>query len=52
MNHKNGKVEDKDKGSTWIILPKNGNIKNYQKGQEVVAWVDAGIDTSNPGIKY
>lgn len=41
-------VEDKDKGLTWIALPENGNIKNYQQGQEVVVWVDGGIDTSNP----
>lgn len=41
-------VEDKDKGLTWIALPENGNIKNYQKGQDVVIWVDGGIDTSNP----
>ncbi len=41
-------VEDKDKGLTWVILHENGNIENYQEGQEVVVWVDGGIDTSSP----
>lgn len=41
-------VEDKDKGQTWVTLHENGNIKNYEEGQEVVIWVDGGIDTSSP----
>lgn len=41
-------VEDKDKGLIWVALPKNGNIGNYQEGQEVVVWVDGGIDTTPP----
>ncbi|MFS0821858.1 DUF3221 domain-containing protein [Bacillus sp. 1P02SD] len=41
-------VEDADKGQTWVALPENGNIKNFQEGQEVVVWVEGGIDTSAP----
>lgn len=41
-------VEDVDKGQTWVALPENGNIKNYQEGQEVVVWVDGVIATTAP----
>ncbi|WP_064093957.1 DUF3221 domain-containing protein [Rossellomorea aquimaris] len=41
-------VVDADKGETWVVLPENADIKNYQEGQEVVIWVDDGIDTSAP----
>ena len=41
-------VEDKDKGLTWISLHDNLDIKNYHEGQEVVVWVDGGINTSSP----
>lgn len=41
-------VEDGNKGLTWVTLQENGNIKNYEEGQEVVVWVDGGIDKSSP----
>ncbi|MFC5604403.1 DUF3221 domain-containing protein [Sporosarcina koreensis] len=41
-------VEGENKGLTWVALPENGDIKKYEEGQEVVIWVDGGIDTSSP----
>ena len=41
-------AEEVDKGLIWITLHQNGNIKNYNVGQEVAVWVDGGIDTSSP----
>lgn len=41
-------VEDEQKGLTWVALHENGDIKEYEEGQEVVVWVDGGIDTSSP----
>ena len=41
-------AEEIDKGLIWIALHENGNIKNYNVGQEVAVWVDGGIDTSSP----
>lgn len=41
-------VEDKQKGLTWVALHENGDINDYEEGQEVVVWVDGGIDTSAP----
>lgn len=41
-------VEDNQKGLTWVALHENGDIKNYEEGQEVAVWVDGGIDTSSP----
>ncbi|QQZ08370.1 DUF3221 domain-containing protein [Heyndrickxia vini] len=41
-------VDDKDKGLTWVALTENGSTNNYQEGQQVVVWVDGGIDTSAP----
>ena len=41
-------VDDKDKGLVWISLHRNGKITNYEVGQEVVVWVDGGVDDSSP----
>lgn len=41
-------VEDNQKGLTWIALHENGDIKDYEIGQEVAVWVDGGVDTSSP----
>ena len=41
-------VENEQKGLTWVALHENGDIKGYEEGQEVVVWVDGGIDTSSP----
>ncbi len=41
-------VEDNQKGLTWVALHENGDIKDYEEGQEVAVWVDGGIDTSSP----
>ncbi|WP_059172073.1 DUF3221 domain-containing protein [Bacillus sp. FJAT-27445] len=41
-------IEDNRIGPIWVTLPENGNIKRYGEGQEVVVWIDGGIDTSLP----
>ena len=41
-------VDDKDKGLVWISLHRNGKITNYEIGQEVVIWVDGGVNHSSP----
>lgn len=41
-------VEDKRKGVTWVALPDDEDIQDYEEGQEVAVWVDGGIDTSSP----
>ena len=41
-------VEDEQKGLTWVALHETGDIKDYDEGQEVVIWVNGGIDTSSP----
>ncbi|MBK3495314.1 DUF3221 domain-containing protein [Viridibacillus sp. YIM B01967] len=41
-------IEDEDKGLIWISLNDNGNIKRYEEGENVVVWIDGGIDTSSP----
>ena len=41
-------VDDIESGLIWIDLHENGNLKNYEEGQEVVIWIDGGIDTSLP----
>ncbi|WP_391205824.1 DUF3221 domain-containing protein [Psychrobacillus sp. L4] len=41
-------VDDVDTGLIWIAMPDNGEIKNYEEGQEVVIWIDGGIDESYP----
>ncbi|MDX5475877.1 MAG: YobA family protein [Bacillaceae bacterium] len=41
-------VDDKDKGQVWISLHRNGKITNYEVGQEVVVWIDGGVDDSSP----
>lgn len=41
-------VEYNQKGLTWVALHENGDIKDYEEGQEVAVWVYGGIDTSSP----
>lgn len=41
-------VKDEQKGLTWVALHENGDVKDYEEGQEVAVWVDGGIDTSSP----
>lgn len=41
-------AKEVDKEPIWIALQKNGNINNYNVGQEIVVWIDGGIDTSTP----
>jgi hypothetical protein len=41
-------VNDPDMGLIWLALPDNGDITKYEEDQEVVVWIDGGIDTSSP----
>ncbi|WP_057775727.1 DUF3221 domain-containing protein [Cytobacillus dafuensis] len=41
-------VDDAETGLIWVTLNDNEDINNYKKGQEVVIWIDGGIDESYP----
>lgn len=41
-------VNDQDMGFVWLALPDHGDITKYKEGQEVVVWIDGGIDESSP----
>lgn len=41
-------VDDKDKGLVWVTLPDQMKIDRFEKGVEVVVWVDGGIKESYP----
>ncbi len=40
-------VDDIDTGLIWITLHDNGEIKNYKEGQEIIIWIDGGIDNAS-----
>lgn len=41
-------VDDPDKGLIWLTLPGHGDITKYEVDQEVVIWINGGIDDSSP----
>lgn len=40
-------IEDKQKGLIWVTLHENGDIKDYEVGQEVAVWVGSEVDDSS-----
>ncbi len=40
-------IEDKQKGLIWVKLHENGDIKDYEVGQEVAVWVGSEVDDSS-----
>lgn len=40
-------IEDDQKGLIWVTLHENGDIKDYEVGQEVAVWVGSEVDTSS-----
>ena len=41
-------IDDKEDGLIWITLTDTDHITRYEKGQEVVVWIDGAIDQSLP----
>jgi hypothetical protein len=41
-------VDDAKNGLIWLGLPYGVSKQNYMVGQEVVAWIDGGVDDSEP----
>lgn len=41
-------VDDPDKGFIWLTLPSFGDITKYEVNQEVVVWIDGGVNESYP----
>ena len=41
-------IDDREDGLIWITLTDTDHITRYEKGQEVVVWIDGAIDQSMP----
>lgn len=41
-------VDDPDKDLIWLTLPSFGDITKYEVDQEVVVWIDGGVNESYP----
>lgn len=41
-------MENKDYGRVWVKLHENGEIEEFENGQEIVVWVDGEIKESWP----